>query len=173
VTLTLEVQPDGGLHVEIPPRTPRADGAVESFLGELARRLGWPRRGATPTLDDLAADPAKATSLSPSLAGRLLTRAVAVLPLLLGRASHQPEADEAAAPAGPMHTVEQVAEALQVPVAQVYALARRGELPSVQVGKYVRFPVEALKAWQAGQGIRPRAPVAPITPITRARKGGR
>jgi excisionase family DNA binding protein len=47
---------------------------------------------------------------------------------------------------------EDVAELLGVPRTFVYALARRGDLPAVRVGeRYVRFRMEALEQWIAGQ----------------------
>jgi excisionase family DNA binding protein len=61
---------------------------------------------------------------------------------------------------GPSRLLEadEVAELLGVPRTFVYALARRGELPTVRVGeRYVRFRAEALAEWIAEQestGIR-------------------
>lgn len=46
-------------------------------------------------------------------------------------------------------TAEEVAARLQVPTGWVYAAARRGELPSVRLGRYVRFRAEALERWLA------------------------
>lgn len=57
-----------------------------------------------------------------------------------------------------MLEADEVAELLGVPRTFVYALARRGELPTVRVGeRYVRFRAEALAEWIAEQestGIR-------------------
>ena len=45
-------------------------------------------------------------------------------------------------------TADEVAKILHVPRSFVYALARRGELPTVRVGdRYVRFRGEALQGW--------------------------
>jgi len=45
-------------------------------------------------------------------------------------------------------TASDVAEILRVPRSLVYALARRGDLPTVSVGdRYVRFRDEALRWW--------------------------
>jgi excisionase family DNA binding protein len=54
-------------------------------------------------------------------------------------------------------TAAQVGERFQVPVSRIYAAARRGELPSVRLGRYVRFTEEALARWIAEQqnGGRP------------------
>jgi excisionase family DNA binding protein len=45
-------------------------------------------------------------------------------------------------------TAEDVAGLLGVRPAFVYALARRGDLPTVRVGeRYIRFRAEALESW--------------------------
>ncbi len=61
------------------------------------------------------------------------------------------------APARPFHpegrpgrllVAEDVAALLGVPPTFVYALARRGELPSVRVGeRYIRFRAQAIEDW--------------------------
>lgn len=53
---------------------------------------------------------------------------------------------------------EEVALVLGVPTGFVYALARRGELPTVRIGeRYVRFRSEALERWITEQeSIQPR-----------------
>ncbi len=57
-----------------------------------------------------------------------------------------------------LFTVDDVASILGVPRTFVYALARRGELPTVRVGeRYVRFRAQALEGWIASQeSTRPR-----------------
>jgi excisionase family DNA binding protein len=49
-------------------------------------------------------------------------------------------------------TAEQTAERFQVPVAQVYRLARSGKLPAVRIGRYRRFRVAEIEAWEAEGG---------------------
>lgn len=49
-------------------------------------------------------------------------------------------------------TAEQVAERWQVPRAQVYRLARDGRLPAVAIGRYYRFELAALEAWEHAGG---------------------
>jgi excisionase family DNA binding protein len=44
-------------------------------------------------------------------------------------------------------TVEEAAQQLAVSRAQMYALIRRGTVPSVKVGNSVRVPRRALEAW--------------------------
>ncbi len=44
-------------------------------------------------------------------------------------------------------TVPQVAERLALPKSYVYELSRRGELPSLRIGKYVRILASDLRAW--------------------------
>jgi excisionase family DNA binding protein len=49
---------------------------------------------------------------------------------------------------GRLLTADDVAGVLGVPRTFVYALARRGELPTVRVGeRYVRFRTQALDQW--------------------------
>ncbi len=48
----------------------------------------------------------------------------------------------------PLLTADDVAAVLGVPQSFVYALARRGEIPTVRIGdRYVRFRTSALEAW--------------------------
>lgn len=60
--------------------------------------------------------------------------------------------------AGRLLGVDDVAGLLGVPRTFVYALARRGELPTVRVGeRYVRFRAQAIQEWIVGQeSSRPR-----------------
>ena len=54
--------------------------------------------------------------------------------------------------AGRLLTADQVALVLGVPRAFVYALSRRGELPTVRVGqRYVRYRAHTIEEWIAGQ----------------------
>jgi excisionase family DNA binding protein len=45
-------------------------------------------------------------------------------------------------------TAEQLAERWQVPKSQVYRLTREGRLPAVNVGRYYRFRLAAIEAWE-------------------------
>lgn len=47
---------------------------------------------------------------------------------------------------------QQVAEILKIPLASVYDLARRKLIPSVRVGRLVRFEEDTLRAWIATGG---------------------
>lgn len=49
-------------------------------------------------------------------------------------------------------TAEQVGDRWQVPKAHVYRLARDGRLPCVRVGRYMRFTVAAIDAWEQAGG---------------------
>jgi len=66
-----------------------------------------------------------------------------------------PERANPAAPAGVgaerrLLTADEVAGIRRVPRSFVYALARRGELPTVRIGdRYVRFRAAALEVWIA------------------------
>jgi excisionase family DNA binding protein len=47
-------------------------------------------------------------------------------------------------------TAEQLAERWQVPKAHVYALTRRGEIPTVKLGKYYRYRLDQIEAFEVG-----------------------
>lgn len=51
----------------------------------------------------------------------------------------------------PLMTAEQLAERWQVPVSQVYRLTREGSCPHVRLGRYYRYPIEGIVAWERGQ----------------------
>lgn len=48
-------------------------------------------------------------------------------------------------------TADEVAERWQVRTKQVYALVNRGEVPCVRIGRYRRFRVQAIEAWEREQ----------------------
>jgi excisionase family DNA binding protein len=51
-------------------------------------------------------------------------------------------------------TADQLAERWQVPKSQVYTLTRRGEIPTVKLGKYYRYrldEIEAFERWEIRQ----------------------
>jgi excisionase family DNA binding protein len=48
-------------------------------------------------------------------------------------------------------TVDDVAKRLAVPRTWIYKAAARGELPSIKLGKYLRFEPEQIEAWLAAQ----------------------
>lgn len=50
---------------------------------------------------------------------------------------------------GRLLTAEEVAALLSLPTTWVYAAARRGEIPSVPLGRYVRFDEHDIAAWIA------------------------
>lgn len=45
-------------------------------------------------------------------------------------------------------TAEQLAERWQVPKAHVYRLAREGRVPVVVLGRYYRFRLDQIEAWE-------------------------
>lgn len=49
-------------------------------------------------------------------------------------------------------TAEQLAERFQVPKSHVWRLARDGALPSVRLGRYVRFRLDAIEEFERGGG---------------------
>ena len=53
---------------------------------------------------------------------------------------------------GRLLTADDVAEMLGVPRTFVYALSRRGGLPTVRIGeRYVRYRAQAIEEWITGQ----------------------
>lgn len=48
-------------------------------------------------------------------------------------------------------TVDQLAGRWQVSRQQVYRLAREGRIPVIAVGRYYRFKVEQIEAWEEAQ----------------------
>lgn len=47
-------------------------------------------------------------------------------------------------------TAEQLADRWQVSKAQIYRLAREGRIPAVPIGRYYRFRLDAIAAWEEG-----------------------
>jgi excisionase family DNA binding protein len=45
-------------------------------------------------------------------------------------------------------TADQLARRWQVPKSQVYRLARDGRLPTVCIGRYYRFRIDVVEAWE-------------------------
>jgi excisionase family DNA binding protein len=50
-------------------------------------------------------------------------------------------------------TAGQLAERWQVPKSQVYRLAREGRIPVVELGRYKRFRLEAIEAFERGEVV--------------------
>lgn len=51
-------------------------------------------------------------------------------------------------------TAEDLAERWQVPKAHVYRLAREGRLPCVELGRYKRFRIDAVEAFESAGGTQ-------------------
>lgn len=49
-------------------------------------------------------------------------------------------------------TAKEVSVALQIPLARVYELARQNLIPSVRLGRQIRFDENALREWAARGG---------------------
>ena len=52
---------------------------------------------------------------------------------------------------GQLLTADQVAERWQVPKSQVYRLTRDGAVPAVRLGRYYRYRLDAIEAFELGQ----------------------
>jgi excisionase family DNA binding protein len=50
--------------------------------------------------------------------------------------------------AGQLLTADQLAERWQVPKSHVYRLAREGKIPVVVLGRYYRFRLDQIEAWE-------------------------
>jgi len=77
----------------------------------------------------------------------------------------------AAAPArGNLLTAEEVAARWQVSRSQVYALVRSGKIPTVVIGRYYRFRLDALEEWELAGGTLPArespSGIAPSATVT-------
>ena len=60
--------------------------------------------------------------------------------------------DPARSEAARLLTAEQVADRWQVPASQVYRLAREDRLPAVRLGRYRRWRVEQVEAFERDGG---------------------
>ena len=55
-----------------------------------------------------------------------------------------------------LQCVEEIADFLGITRVHAYSLARRGELPSIRIGRYVRFDPVEIERWQANGGTARR-----------------
>ena len=51
-------------------------------------------------------------------------------------------------------TADELAERWQVSVAHIYRLTREGRIPAVPIGRYRRYRLAAIEAWEADQEAR-------------------
>jgi excisionase family DNA binding protein len=65
-------------------------------------------------------------------------------------------------------TAQEVAELLGVPVSWVYEQSRRGKIPTVTLGRYRRYRVEAIQQWV--ETLESRDLPAPIRGPSRPRR---
>lgn len=50
-------------------------------------------------------------------------------------------------------TAEQLAERWQVPKSHIYRLTREGKVPAVKLGRYYRYRIEAIEAFEEHGGV--------------------
>ena len=50
-------------------------------------------------------------------------------------------------------TADELAERWQVPKSQVYRLTRDDVLPTVKIGRYYRYRLDAIEAWEVGGAV--------------------
>jgi excisionase family DNA binding protein len=53
-------------------------------------------------------------------------------------------------------TAKELAKYLDLSLAQIYTLNSKGKLPSVKIGRSVRYPLKELEAWIASNTRKPR-----------------
>lgn len=128
-------------------------------------------QGQVPSLDELAADPGKAASLTPEAARMVMVQCAGVL-AALGCIAWTASGPEPVAPSEPererLLTVADVAARLAIPKAYAYELVRRRTLPAIRVGaRYIRVPEGALAEWVA-KGLEMRS--IPVVHIARERR---
>jgi excisionase family DNA binding protein len=70
---------------------------------------------------------------------------------------------------GRLLTAEQLADRWQVPKAHVYALSRRGAIPTVRLGKYYRYRLDQIEAFELGADTVNEAKLAGATEGTAPR----
>jgi len=101
-----------------------------------------------PTLDELVAAPERARELPPGAACEMLAKLASLQPILLIRAlagdGQEPLAETR------LLSIPETAARLNIPVAHAYELARRGEIPTLRIGKkYLRVCPSTLERWLA------------------------
>jgi excisionase family DNA binding protein len=62
-------------------------------------------------------------------------------------------------------TADEVSDLLQIPKQHTYRLIREKKLPAVRIGKLVRVPEDALKAWVAAGGAPRDSQEASLVPV--------
>jgi len=107
----------------------------------------------TPDLVRLLQDPARVADIPATEARRLVVPVSTLAAALAARAAmsedDNPGQPEAPAEKERLLTIPNVAALLSVPKGYVYELARRGAIPTVRFGKYVRIAASALREWVA------------------------
>lgn len=107
-----------------------------------------------PSLDQLAAEPGAVSQLPlqvvEALLGRLLVAQGALLGrLLAARAAVASGDGQPTAQEDRLLCIPEVAVRLAIPRGRVYEFCRRGELPVIRLGKYIRVRASALSEWLA------------------------
>lgn len=66
---------------------------------------------------------------------------------------HRAEPGEPPASSRRLSTAAELGARWQVPESHVYRLTRRGVLPVVRLGRYYRYRVDAIEAWELAGGM--------------------
>lgn len=64
--------------------------------------------------------------------------------------AHEPNARQ-------LLTADQLARRWQIPKSHVYRLTREGAIPTVKLGRYYRYRLDIIEAFEAGDVDRPEA----------------
>ena len=67
------------------------------------------------------------------------------------REQHDAPTPAKALSANQLMTAGQLAERWQVPKGQVYRLTRDGQIPVVRLGRYFRYRLDAIEAWEEAE----------------------
>lgn len=81
-----------------------------------------------------------------SLTDRELAELADLLAERVGRDSHRPPRTEAGG-TGTLLTADELAEILGVPTGWIYRQSRAGAIPTVKLGRYYRYRLEAIERW--------------------------
>ena len=102
-----------------------------------------------PTLDELARDPVKAKALSPEVRAAFVAQCAVVLAALSAPLLAAVQNSDRTPTDDRLLTLSEAAEILHFSKSYVYELARRGRLPVIREGRYVRLRHSSLRDWIA------------------------
>lgn len=136
-----------------PPSCRRADARAERAFLRVVSTFSWNTASVTSDLTNLLENPAQVEQLPPETIPPLLVALSTLQGALAARLLRVAVRQEGqpGSPGGEpkLLSVPEAAALLGVPAGYAYELARRGEIPTVRFGKYVRVSASALREWVA------------------------